>query len=174
MVDGLGKNNMKKSNLIKFNFPHKLYILMRNDIQSMNPGKAMAQAAHASNEFVGNYGDLDTVRNNWMGSNPHIEAKRHFGTTIVLAVNYEQLISVLELAFTKKVPCGQVWDETYPFQTTHEIASLIPHDRQSAPAIYKDNGQVTMFRNELTCGYVFVVDGSSNQEELVGHLPLHP
>lgn len=29
-----------------------LYILMRNDLDSMNPGKAMAQAAHAANEFT--------------------------------------------------------------------------------------------------------------------------
>ena len=29
-----------------------LYILMRNDMDSMNPGKAMAQASHASNQFV--------------------------------------------------------------------------------------------------------------------------
>ena len=29
-----------------------LYIIMRNDLDSMNPGKAMAQASHASNAFV--------------------------------------------------------------------------------------------------------------------------
>ena len=31
-----------------------LYILMRTDMDSMNPGKAMAQASHASNAFVSN------------------------------------------------------------------------------------------------------------------------
>lgn len=30
-----------------------LYILMRSDLDSMNPGKGMAQASHASNLFVG-------------------------------------------------------------------------------------------------------------------------
>ena len=29
-----------------------LYILMRKDLKSMNPGKAMAQASHAANAFV--------------------------------------------------------------------------------------------------------------------------
>ena len=29
-----------------------LYILMRTDMNSMNPGKAMAQASHASNAFI--------------------------------------------------------------------------------------------------------------------------
>ena len=32
-----------------------LYILMRSDMVSLNPGKAMAQAAHAANCFTSNY-----------------------------------------------------------------------------------------------------------------------
>lgn len=31
------------------NIPSAQFILMRNDLESLNPGKAMAQAAHASN-----------------------------------------------------------------------------------------------------------------------------
>ena len=31
-----------------------LYILMRNDLVSLNAGKAMAQASHASNAFINN------------------------------------------------------------------------------------------------------------------------
>ena len=33
-----------------------LYILMRTDMDSLNPGKAMAQASHASNAFVYRWG----------------------------------------------------------------------------------------------------------------------
>ena len=32
-----------------------LYILMRNDLNSLNSGKAMAQASHASNAFVSHF-----------------------------------------------------------------------------------------------------------------------
>ena len=32
-----------------------LYIFMRNDLPSMNAGKAMAQASHASSQLVTNY-----------------------------------------------------------------------------------------------------------------------
>ena len=32
-----------------------LYIFMRNDLPSMNVGKAMAQASHASSQLVTNY-----------------------------------------------------------------------------------------------------------------------
>ena len=160
----------KKSKYIgpRMHFPHKLYILMRNDIPSMNAGKAMAQAAHAANVFVEEYCDLVTVQEDWMAKG------RPFGTTIVLAVNAEQLSSVIEKAERAKVPCGLVCDETYPFVTNREIASLIPHEKQSAAPIYKEDGHVVMFRKEITCGYLFVVDGSSDQTDLVGELPLYP
>ena len=41
-----------------------LYILMRNDMKSMNPGKAMAQASHASNAFVNTASDSDNAERN--------------------------------------------------------------------------------------------------------------
>jgi hypothetical protein len=33
-----------------------LYILMRNDLASMNVGRCMAQASHASNAFIYKFG----------------------------------------------------------------------------------------------------------------------
>ena len=33
----------------------RLYIIVRNDIPSLNPGKAMAQASHASVSFLNTY-----------------------------------------------------------------------------------------------------------------------
>ena len=67
-----------------------LYILMRNDMDSMNPGKAMAQASHAANAFVANDiwemeqmpdGIVD-LKNQWQN-----ETTQGFGTVIVLPVN---------------------------------------------------------------------------------------
>lgn len=155
-------------------FPHKLYILMRNDIPSMNAGKAMAQAAHAANTFVAEHGHLATVKEDWCTEGTKTKPWRHFGTTVVLAVTAEQLSFAIEKAEKADVPCGLVCDETYPFVTDREIAKLIPQDKQSAAAIYKEDGKVVMFRQEVTCGYIFVVDGSSNQTDLVGDLPLYP
>ena len=43
-----------------------LYILMRTDMDSMNPGKAMAQASHASNTFVFRFGKENLVKQ-WQG-----------------------------------------------------------------------------------------------------------
>ena len=146
-----------------------LYILIRNDLQSLNSGKAMAQAAHAANHLTsqwGSYGDVVEYSNR---DNP-------FGTAIVLSVDKETLKERITRAAMREgtVPYGEVWDTTYPFNTTTEIAALIPKKTLTAPTIVKDDGRAICFRKEVTCGYVFVAAGTPDQVELVGDLSLHP
>lgn len=129
---------------------------------------AMAQAAHAANQFVALNGNNIKVKEDWLN-----EKTPHFGTTIVLSVDYQTLTEIIIKAGHKGIICGQVVDTTYPFVTDREIASLIPLNNQTSAAIYKDDGQVVMFREEITCGYIFVIDESSDQIELVGDLPLY-
>ena len=142
---------------------------MRDDLPSMNAGKAMAQAAHASNQFIGQWGHLKMVKE-WQK-----EAK-HFGTTIVLAVDKSLLLHALKRAQMRDgtVPFGAVYDDTYPFITTTEIEELIPKRLLTAPSLEKADNQVLLFRKELTCAYVFVSDGSNDQADIVGDLHLHP
>lgn len=147
--------------------PYKLYILMRNDLESLNPGKAMAQAAHASNLFVAQCEHIDAYAS-WRSTCVP------FGTTIVLGCNRKELGSILNKSIIIGVHHGTVYDETYPFITTKEISELISPSIQTAPAIIKDNGQVVMFRRELTCGYIFISDDDINKSELIGDLTLHP
>lgn len=150
---------------------HRLYILMRNDLPSMNPGKAMAQAAHASNQFVAEYGDTPEYME-WIGVNPHIQSRRWFGTTIVVAVNKMDLEMALMEARGHKIPSGEVYDPTYPYIVNDEIRQLIDKSTITAPTIYKDDKAV-MFRNELTCGYIFLVHDTAFKF-IVSDLPLHP
>lgn len=150
------------------NFSHKLYILMRSDLPSLNAGKAMAQACHGSNQFIHEFGSLRHVQL-WQ------KEGEGFGTTIVLAVNQSKLIEVIANAHSYGVPAGTVIDTTYPFIVPNpEIAELISSDELTGRSIYKDNGQVVMFRKECTCAYLFIRDGSEDQRMLVGELPLHP
>ena len=112
-----------------------LYILMRTDMDSMNPGKAMAQASHASNAFVSNaepgYYVDENLFNDWQDSTP-----QGFGTVLVLGVTEAQMRTAVEVAESfgvDKFPCDIIHDPTYPLQdsdTTH----FIPVD---------------------TCGYIF-------------------
>lgn len=153
----------------KTKIEYRLYILMRNDLPSLNAGKAMAQAAHAANHLTAEWGHLDMVKDYSNKGNP-------FGTAIVLSVNKDTLFQRLKRAAIREwgLPYGPVWDTTYPFNTTTEIAALIPKRTLTAPTIVKDDGRAVCFRKEITCGYVFVVAGSNDQIELVGDLPLHP
>lgn len=113
-----------------------LYILMRTDLASMNPGKAVAQGAHAANMF----GELmATLRFNNKKSNEKVDdfaawqGDRMFGTTITLSVDAKQLQERIAAAQAEGFVAAVCHDPTYPLRDgayTH----LIPLD---------------------TCGYVF-------------------
>lgn len=106
-----------------------LYILMRNDMQSLNPGKACAQAAHAGNAFI------DIFEKNISEYNDEtkmavVKWKNHthqgFGTTIVLGVNDAQMKNVIE-ELSENYIVGIVHDPTYPIRDG-EVTHLIPVD----------------------------------------------
>lgn len=139
---------------------------MRNDLNSMNAGKAMAQAAHASNLFIKKFGKDERVIK-WEGD-------RGFGTTIVLACSGEEVNKRVKKALEKNLIAGHVFDPSYPFIVNKEIMSVIDTNLLTEDSVYKDNGQVVLFRHELTCGFIFIVEDSSDQIELVGDLSLHP
>ena len=130
-----------------------LYILMRTDMDSMNPGKAMAQASHASNAFVSNaepgYNIDEELFNAWQQSTP-----QGFGTVLVLGVTEAQMrtaVSVAESFGVDRFPCDIIHDPTYPLQdgdTTH----LIPVD---------------------TCGYIFGDKEDPLLESILQNFELH-
>lgn len=146
-----------------------MYILMRNDLPSLNDGKAMAQAAHAANNLDGQWG-LNRAVVEWK------KEALNFGTTIVLTGTKADALQMLKRAQMRDgtVPYGAVWDKTYPYNTTTEIAALIPKRVHTAPSIVKEDNRVMLFRKEMTCAYVLVADGSSDQMDITGPYPLHP
>ncbi len=101
-----------------------LYILMRTDLESMNPGKSMAQASHASNAFVHLADSGYNVRlfEEWKESTP-----QGFGTVLVLGVNEAQMrtaVHVADSCGTDQIVCGIVHDPTYPIvdgDTVHHV-----------------------------------------------------
>jgi len=125
-----------------------LYILMRQDMDSLTSGKAMAQAAHAANQFVESFGNgLTPGYHDWKAM-----TDEGFGTTIVLAVFGEtSLRYYLENALNLGHPAGMVLDPTYPV-SDGDVMHLIPVN---------------------TCGYVFVKDRHNNGGALLEGLELH-
>ena len=139
-----------------------LYILMRNDLVSLNAGKAMAQASHASNAFIKKYGATKQAKE-WAG-----ETAQGFGTVIVLSANKKQLDAAIHNSEVADI----VVDPTYPYIVNNEIADLIDPATHTVSPIVKNDGSVVLHRKETTCGYVF---GTKEQcKSVIGNLPLHP
>ena len=130
-----------------------LYILMRTDMDSMNPGKAMAQASHASNAFVSNaepgYNVDEELFNAWQESTP-----QKFGTVLVLGVTEVQMRTAVEVAESfgvDKFPCDIIHDPTYPLQ----------------------DGDTTHFIPVDTCGYIFGDKDDPVLQSIIGNFELH-
>lgn len=136
----------------------------------MNPGRAMAQAAHAANQFIHEYGRQEAVKT-WQ------KDANGFGTTICLAATVNDIYEVITVAKRKKHCAGFVYDPTYKFDLPTELVSisgLINEKLLTAPTIYKEDGNCMLFRNELTCAYLFIDQNNPDREMLVGNMRLHP
>jgi hypothetical protein len=112
-----------------------LYILMRSDLDSLNPGKMVAQGAHAANQFVHEFlTDVSTktpygsLYEQWRTSTPD-----GFGVTLCLDVTGEQLPLVVQAAKRMGFAAGVTHDPSYPLR----------------------DGGVTHSLPLDTCGYVF-------------------
>lgn len=128
-----------------------LYILMRTDLESMNPGKAVAQGAHAANQFVHEVekcrDDIDgasiqgTPKDVFPEEFENIEMYDYwatrtgdgFGTTICLGVNEDQLKRIVAAGQTAGMISNVTHDPSYPLR----------------------DGDVTHFLPLDTCGFIF-------------------
>lgn len=116
----------------------RLYILVRTDIPCGNPGKLMAQAAHAGTQFVFDVLDLEGDHGLRMAELMHdwrAEGGGGFGTKITLSATEDQILEVVNSMEEKGIQAGLVVDPTYPM--TNWFGEFFT-------------------RSELTCGYVFV------------------
>jgi hypothetical protein len=137
-----------------------LYILMRNDMDSMNAGKGMAQASHASNAFIKEmidrgmehektqqFDNIDALGKTWS-----TETDQGFGTVLVLAVNELQMRTAVDVATALGFISGVVHDPTYPLRDG-DVCHFLPID---------------------TCAYVFGDKNDPMLGAVVGNFPLHP
>lgn len=128
-----------------------LYIIVRNDLASMNAGKAIAQGSHASNAFV-KYVEDDTPDCSdlitWQN-----ETKQGFGTVLVLEANLEVMEKTINQMSRLGYYANTILDPTYPI-LDGEVCHHIPL---------------------ITCGYVFVPRKENDvvASKIMGGLPLH-
>ena len=106
-----------------------LYIMVRNDMKSMNPGKAAAQSSHASNQFVWDLTHPKSPLSPLYGKHPiHVEMlqklhknwvadRRGFGTVLTLGGTLQQIGASLSRARNSGNPqilYAWVTDPDYP------------------------------------------------------------
>ena len=145
------------------------YIIMRNDLDSLNSGKAMAQACHAGTQFV-----------SYLHQKFPKKIDEYFGydgimTTIVLEGNIEQITALhnLYLESIKQDPyySDDIIDKTYPFNFSAELLPYIDTTKFSEITI-KDN-IVHATREELTCSWYFIEEENVEKfKELTKRLKL--
>jgi hypothetical protein len=136
----------------------RLYILMRNDLQSLVPGRCMAQAAHAGNAVVHEHGKHVAVRE-WQA-----QTEQGFGTTIVLSVSINQIDSIFSCEDLKDwLIKGMVVDPDYVVRVTHEIAQFMPTVTFIPESA--DEKTIGFTRKEVTCAYIL-----GTKEELSQYL----
>lgn len=125
--------------------PVILYLLMRNDMNSLNPGKAMAQAHHAGTQMAETVKDKlhNALYLQWL------EQAGHFGTVLTLACDCYDLEEAMQGAKKLGLLHGTLLDPTYPI----------------------DDGQTTHTFPVVTCGYVLC---RRDDSDFLSALPLHP
>ena len=131
-------------------FEPVLYILMRNDLASLNPGKACAQAGHAANQFAHKVANSDNESakrafDEWASQVPGCG----FGITIVLEASGTTIYEKVCAAQKFGLVADMVIDPTYPVR----------------------DGDVTHLINIRTCGYIFIGE-DTDPSNITDDLPL--
>lgn len=139
-----------------------LYILVRNDLTSLNAGKAVAQGAHAANQMVKEF--AHSLCNHVPGYAALFEEWQSqangFGTTITLSVNEQEMRTAVRVAQALDFHAGIMTDPTYPFEAPAELAKVLMQvgsDRGiiQARAASAANPNALLLRPEDVCAYVF-------------------
>lgn len=133
-----------------------LYLIMRNDLPSLNPGKLAAQAAHCANAAVA---EARRLRNPLLKAWEQ-QTRQHFGTTIVLGGSFDT-ISALRRAHP-------VWDPSYPCEIPLEVALALEkvsdHRRDWSVMALSKRG--LFLRRELVGAYVLAAERPAELEGL--------
>lgn len=153
-----------------------VYVLVRTDLPSMNPGKAMAQVHHAGVQMMAKRHTKKMVQDYVYDG--VAQGADHFNTTIVLGATSEEIGRCCQAADAwgeDVVDFGTVVDPSYPFIVeSEEIANLIPQTDITKVIKVLDNGRVLMVRQEMTVAWFL---GNRNDERfrnLFIGLNLHP
>ena len=154
-----------------------MYLLMRNDMPSMNPGKLAAQASHVANACV------YSIRNS---QNSHLkkmlkmwekETNFGFGTAICLAANEQKLWEIKHRNPTFHYDI--IEDPSYPSYIPTEEAKFLISDKVDKGNSYdiivrEDKPMSILLRPEYVGAYLFGDRTNPEIQKAVKGLELYP
>lgn len=153
-----------------------VYVLVRNDLPSMNPGKMAAQVHHAGVQMVAKHGKRQMVQDYYRDGIQ--QGAVYFNTTLVLGATLDDIIQrghMAAAAGEDVVVFNTVSDPSYPFVVPNmEIANLIPQDDHVKAVKMLEHGQVLMVRPEVTCAWFLGDRNNPVFRSLFDGLYLHP
>lgn len=148
-----------------------VYVLVRNDLPSMNPGKAMAQVHHAGVQMMSKYRDERLVKE-YIRLGIEQNA-RHFNTTLVVSSTEKQINAAIEVARLCGAICGTILDPSYPFFVDPELAPFVAAD-DNVTEVGPSGNKVLFVRPEVTCGWILMDRDDPVMRSIVAAMPLHP
>ena len=148
-----------------------VYVLVRNDLPSMNPGKAMAQVHHAGVQMMSKFGDERLVKE-------YIKIvfdndAYHFNTTLVVSATEKQIEAAIGIARMCCAICGTVLDPSYPFFVDPELAPFVAAD-DNVTEVGPSGNKVLFVRPEMTCAWILMDRDDPEMRSIVAAMPLHP
>lgn len=138
-----------------------LYILMRSDMDSLNPGKAMAQAAHAASLFahdmetIINYDKDYNVEENVTRSTDILNIRKNVYTKYIIDLYAEWLANTGTFGTKIVLDCASEWDLLSTCKAFDESEFALTNVVKDPTYPVKD-GDVTHLIDISTCGYVFL------------------
>lgn len=137
----------------------RLYVIVRNDLDSLNAGKAMAQANHSGTQFLSQFnGKYPNVVKEWLNEG------KGFGTVIVLESAIETL-DYFKLAIEENklaLYSGIIIDDTYPIKVPKEFLKIL--SKEALDYLHKEHNLLEDLESgncsimQHTCSWFFVED----------------
>jgi len=152
-----------------------VYVLVRNDLPSLNPGKMAAQVHHAGVQMMSKHSTHQLVINYIMDGAK--QGADGFNTTLVLSADAEEIADasyqVSNLPAGEAISCI-VKDPSYPFVVDWEIANLLKENFRIKWVKNLENHKVLMTREEDTCAWFLGSRDNPNFKDIFAQFSLHP
>ncbi len=130
-----------------------VYVMVRNDLPSLNPGKAGSQVHHAGVQMMVKYATHKLVRQ--YVEDGVAQGADQFNTTLTVSANLQHIETAISRAKSIDVLCDILIDPTYPFFVDPEVANFLeanPLVKRVGPV--GSSGQELFLRSELTVAWM--------------------